>query len=55
MVEQYQAIQTCLGKDFFSFHESPRVRAAHGLVFLSRMTLEEFFQHTKDLKRYVET
>lgn len=54
MVEQYQVIKTCLGKEFFSFHESPRVRAAHGLVFLCRMTLKEFFKRTIDLKRYIE-
>ncbi|MBN2444541.1 MAG: PIG-L family deacetylase [Spirochaetales bacterium] len=54
MVEQYQSIKTCLGRDFFSFHESPRVRAAHGLVFLCRMTLPEFFQHTIDLKKFIE-
>jgi glucosamine-6-phosphate deaminase len=40
----------CLGRDFFGSHESPRMRAAHGLVFLRQMGLEEFYERSMKLR-----
>ena len=53
-VEQYTAIKTCLGRDFFVHNEHPRLRATHGLVFMKELTPEEFYKHAQDLKRYTE-
>ncbi|MCF8306415.1 MAG: glucosamine-6-phosphate deaminase [Ignavibacteriales bacterium] len=53
-VEQYEKIRTCLGKDFFVASEMPRLRAAHGLVFLKELTLEEFYQNTMELRKSTE-
>jgi glucosamine-6-phosphate deaminase len=50
MVDQYLAIKMCLGREFFGSHQSPRMRAAHGLVFLRQMGLEEFYQRSMELR-----
>ena len=54
MVEQYQQMKICLGRDFFMSHEHPRIRATHGLVFLRRMTLQEFYQRSMELRKTTE-
>jgi len=54
IVKQYQLIKTCLGREFFSSHESPRMSAAHGLVFLRLMDLEEFYRHSIELQKAME-
>ncbi len=54
MVEQYQMIKICLGREFFGSHESARMRAAHGLVFIRMMELNEFYQHSEALQRSME-
>jgi glucosamine-6-phosphate deaminase len=50
MVQQYRAVKMCLGREFFGSHTSPRMRAAHGLVFLRKMDLEEFYQRSMELR-----
>ena len=52
--EQYQTIRLCLGRDFFLKHEIPRVRAAHGMVYLKEMSLEEFYTKSIELKKLTE-
>ncbi len=52
--EQYQTIRLCLGRDFFLKHEIPRVRAAHGMVYLKVMSLEEFYTKSIELKKLTE-
>ena len=54
LAEQYQTIRLCLGRDFFIKHEIPRVRAAHGMVYLKELTLEEFFTKSIELKKLTE-
>jgi glucosamine-6-phosphate deaminase len=54
MVEQYQTIRMCLGKNYFLSHEAPRVRAAHGMVFLKELNLEEFYKQSTELKKLTE-
>jgi glucosamine-6-phosphate deaminase len=53
-VEQYQTIRTCLGKDYFLSHDIPRVRAAHGMVYLKELDLQEFYKQSMELKKLTE-
>ncbi|MFH1195138.1 MAG: glucosamine-6-phosphate deaminase [bacterium] len=53
-VEQFNTIRACLGKDFFLNHESPRIRAAHGMVYLKELTLDEFYSKSMELKKMTE-
>lgn len=53
-VEQYNVLRECLGKDFFLKHTHPRVRAAKGILFLRELTLDEFYKHTRELKKVTE-
>ncbi|MDP3150757.1 MAG: glucosamine-6-phosphate deaminase [Ignavibacteria bacterium] len=53
-VDQYRTIRLCLGKDFFLNHPVPRVRAAHGMVYLKELTLEEFFTKSIEIKKLTE-
>ncbi len=53
-VNQYHTIRQCLGKDFFINHEVPRVKAAHGMLYLKELKLEEFYKHSMELKRLTE-
>lgn len=52
--EQYQTIRTCLGKDYFLKHEHPRVRAAHGLIFLKELNLQQFYSQSRELRKLTE-
>ena len=53
-VEQYRAIRTCIGKDFFLNHKVPRARAAHGMLFLKELSVDEFYEHSVELKKLIE-
>lgn len=53
-VEQYNTLRECLGKDFFLKHPHPRIRAAKGINFLRELSLEEFYKHTRELKKLTE-
>jgi len=53
-VDQYQKIRTYLGKDFFLNHPVPRVRAAHGMLFLKEMNVNEFYQYSIELRKLIE-
>jgi glucosamine-6-phosphate deaminase len=53
-VEQYQMIKTCLGREYFDEHPSALIRATRGMVFLKRMSLEELYGHSRELKRTTE-
>ncbi len=53
-VEQYQMIKTCLGAEYFYEHPSALIRATRGMVFLKKMTLEELYRHSRELKRSTE-
>ncbi len=54
MVQQYQNMKLCLGREFFNESESPRLRGSHGMAFLKRMTLDEFYTRSYELKRTTE-
>ncbi|MFZ2323873.1 MAG: glucosamine-6-phosphate deaminase [Ignavibacteriaceae bacterium] len=53
-VEQYQTLRSCLGKDFFLKHPHPRVQAAYGMVYLKELSLEEFHEHSSELRKLTE-
>jgi glucosamine-6-phosphate deaminase len=53
-IEQYHAMTTCLGREWFYEHPSPLIRATRGLVYLKEMTLEELFKHSYALKHATE-
>jgi glucosamine-6-phosphate deaminase len=53
-VEQYQALKTCLGREWFQEHPSALIRATRGLVFLKEMTLPELYEHSRALREATE-
>lgn len=53
-VEQYGMVKTCLGNDFFLKNSHPRLRAARGMIFLREMSLDEFYQEVRELKKVTE-
>jgi glucosamine-6-phosphate deaminase len=52
--EQYETIRTCLGKDYFLKHEHPRIRAAHGVIFLKELNLQQFYSQSRELRKLTE-
>jgi glucosamine-6-phosphate deaminase len=53
-VDQYQVLKTCLGRAWFAEHPSPIIRAARGFVFLREMTVDEFRQTARALRKAAE-
>ena len=54
MVEQYNNIKICLGREFFNENPHPRVRASHGLVYLKKMDLQEFYDRSYQIRKSTE-
>jgi glucosamine-6-phosphate deaminase len=53
-VEQYEMLKTCLGRDYFYDHPSALIRATRGFVFVRSMGLDEFFRHSRELRKRAE-
>jgi glucosamine-6-phosphate deaminase len=53
-VEQFKKVQLILGKDFFYEHNSPKIRATHGMIFHKEMKLNEFLKHARELEESME-
>jgi len=53
-VDQLRQVQLVLGKNFFYQHESPRIRATHGLLFFKEMNVDEFLGHARRLEETME-
>jgi len=53
-VDQLKNLQLLLGKKYFYLNEDPRLRAAHGLLYLKEMTVDEFLMHARELRESVE-
>jgi len=53
-VRQYGMLKVCLGREFFNEHPSPMVRATRGLVFMRRLSLAEFYEQCRELRRGIE-
>lgn len=54
-VEQYQTIRKCIGKDYFLNNDLKRVKAAKGMIFLKELSMDEFFEHSRELKKRTES
>lgn len=52
--EQYGAMKTCLGREFFQTHPVARLRAARGMNYLREMTPAEFFREARELRQATE-
>lgn len=52
--EQYQALKTCLGREWFHENPSALIRATRGMVFLREMSLQELFEHCRALRKAAE-
>ncbi len=53
-VSQLKTIQYLLGKIYFYQHESPRIRATHGLLFFKEMRVDEFLTYARQLEESME-
>ena len=53
-VEQFKRVQLILGKDFFYEHDSPKMRATHGMIFHKEMKLDEFLVQARELEKSME-
>ncbi len=53
-VEQYAMVKTCLGKEFFQQNAHPRLRGARGMIFLAEMSLQQFYEKVRQLKKITE-
>ncbi len=53
-VDQLKNVQLLLGKDYFYQNTNPKIRSAHGLIFVKEMTVEEFLGHARELEKSAE-
>jgi len=53
-VSQLKTLQLLLGKNYFYQHDSPRIRATHGLLYFKEMNVEEFLQQARELEKSME-
>jgi glucosamine-6-phosphate deaminase len=54
-VEQYQMLKTLLGRAFFYESEDSRTRSTRGLVLLKKMSMDEFFERSSEIKKTTES
>lgn len=55
LVEQYQWMKLCLGREFFNESQRMRMRGAHGMTYLKKMSLEEFYTQSLELRKRMES
>ncbi len=55
LVEQYQWMKLCLGRSYFNESTHPRLRGAHGMVYLKKMSLQEFYSQSIELRKRMES
>ena len=53
-VRQYSMIRTCLGKEFFQQNAHPRLRGARGMIFMKEMSLPQFYEKVRNLRKLTE-
>ena len=53
-VEQYQKMKVCLGREWFHEHPSALIRGTRGLVYLTDLSLEQFYARSRELKQAAE-
>lgn len=53
-VHQYVQIKDLLGEEFFVQNDDPRIRSAHGMVFIKKLTTHQLFDLSRQLKKSTE-
>ncbi|MEJ2355918.1 MAG: hypothetical protein P8Y62_08495, partial [candidate division WOR-3 bacterium] len=53
-VKQYRNTKICLGDNYFSQNPHPRLRATHGMLYLKKISIDEFYEHSVKIKEYTE-
>ena len=53
-IDQMKHVELLLGKDYFYENSSPRLRAAHGLLFFKSMDVDTFLKQARELEKSVE-
>ncbi|MCE7053401.1 glucosamine-6-phosphate isomerase [Algoriphagus sp. AGSA1] len=53
-VDQLDAIQLLLGKNYFYQHDRAKVRSSHGLIFFRDMNVDEFLTTARELEKSIE-
>ncbi len=53
-VEQYEKLKICLGSEYFNHHQSALIRATRGMVFLKKLTPDEFHRFSRELRKSTE-
>ncbi len=53
-VEQLQQMELILGRDFWYENEHPRLRAAHGLIYMKELSVQEFLDTARRLEESME-
>ncbi|NQV38494.1 MAG: glucosamine-6-phosphate isomerase [Candidatus Marinimicrobia bacterium] len=53
-VEQHQLMELILGRDFWYENEHPRLRAAHGVIFIKELTVNAFLDTARRLEKSME-
>jgi glucosamine-6-phosphate deaminase len=53
-VEQIQTLQLVLGRDFWYQSNHPRLRAAHGALYLKELTVDDFLAEARRLEESIE-
>jgi glucosamine-6-phosphate deaminase len=53
-VHQYEMLKTCLGRVYFNENDNALFRATRGMVYLKSMSLEEFYNRSRELKKSTE-
>ncbi len=53
-IDQKKHVELLLGKNFFYENPSPRLRAAHGLLFFRNMDVDTFLKHARELEKTME-
>ena len=52
-VEQYLQLLTLLGRGFFYQSKDSRIRSTRGMIFLKKMTLDQFYAHSRALQKSI--
>ncbi len=53
-IDQMKRIELLLGKNFFYENPSPRLRAAHGMLFFKSMDVDTFLKQARELEKSME-
>lgn len=52
--EQHELLELVLGRDFWYLNKHPRLRAAHGALFLKELSVDQFLQEARKLEESME-